>query len=56
MLFPGATGGTAVKFARFASVTWGSLVQIPGTDILTTYQAVLWWHLTYKIEGDGHRC
>ena len=37
-----------VKFASSASVAQGLLVKIPGTDLLTTHQAMLWWHPTYK--------
>ena len=38
----GWPSGVAVKFTRSASVPQGSPVQIPGTDICTAYQAMLW--------------
>ena len=38
----GWPGGTAVKFAGSASVARGSLVQIPGADLHTAWQAMLW--------------
>ena len=48
--------GLVVKFTHFALAAWGSQVQIPGMDLHTTHQAMLWWPLTYKIEEDWHRC
>ena len=41
-----------VKFVRSASTAQGSPVWIPGTDLHTAYQAMLWWHPTYKVEED----
>ena len=38
----GQPGGTVVKFAHSASAVQGSLVQIPGVDLHTAYQAMLW--------------
>ena len=38
------------------SVARGSWVWIPGVDLHTFHQAVLWWHPTYKVEEDWHRC
>ena len=38
----GRPSGTAVTFARSTSVTWGSLVWIPGVDLCPAYQAMLW--------------
>ena len=38
----GQPGGVAVKLVQSASAAWGSPVQIPGTDLCTTYQAMLW--------------
>ena len=38
----GQPGGTAVKFTYSTSVAWGSLVQITGMDLYTTYEAMLW--------------
>ena len=37
-----APSGTVVKFAHAASVAQGSLARIPGADLRTTYQAMLW--------------
>ena len=34
--------GAVVKFAHSASVAQGSLVQMPGTNLHTAYQAMLW--------------
>ena len=31
-----------VKFVHSASVAWGSLVWIPGVDLPTAHQAMLW--------------
>ena len=45
-----------VKFAHSTSAARGSQVWIPGVDLHTTHQAMLWQHLTYKIDEDGHRC
>ena len=39
--FGGQPGGIVVKFPCSASAAWGSLVWILGTDLLTTYQAML---------------
>ena len=49
-------GGTVVKFVHSALVARGSQVRIPGTDVHTTHQAMLWQCPIYKIEEDGHRC
>ena len=38
----GQPGGAAVKFTRPASAAWGSPVQIPGADLCTACQAMLW--------------
>ena len=38
----GRPGGAAVKCAGSALVAPGSLVQISGADLRTTYQAILW--------------
>ena len=35
-------GGTMVKFAHSALVARGTLVQIPGADLCTSCQAMLW--------------
>ena len=39
---PGCHSGTAVKFAQSASATQGSLFQIPGADLHTASQGMLW--------------
>ena len=44
--------GTGVKFTRSASKAWGLWIRIPGMDLHTTHQAMLWWCPTYKIEED----
>ena len=38
----GQPGGAMVKFAHSASAAWDSLVWIPGVDIRTAWQAMLW--------------
>ena len=38
----GPPGGVLFEFVRSALVVQGSPVWIPGTDLCTTYQAVLW--------------
>ena len=38
----GWTGGAAGKFARSALVAWGLPVRIPGVDLCTACQAMLW--------------
>ena len=38
----GPPGDAVVKFIHFASAAWGLLVQIPGVDLCTAGQAVLW--------------
>ena len=38
----GRPGGTAVKFACSALVARGSLVRVPGADLCTASQAMLW--------------
>ena len=38
----GRPGGTMVKFARHTLAAWGLLVWIPGTDLCTACQAMLW--------------
>ena len=41
--------GAAVKFTCFALGAWGSLVRIPGADLCTTSQAML-WQASHEIE------
>ena len=52
----GQPSGAAVKFTHSTSVAWGSLVWIPGADLCTACQAMLWQasHVK-KIEEDWHR-
>ena len=38
----GWPGGAEVKFSRSALAALGSPVQIPGTDLHTAWQAMLW--------------
>ena len=45
----GQPSGVVIKLGRYASVAWGSQVLIPGVDLHTTHQAMLWQHPTYKI-------
>ena len=42
MALRGQSGGTAVKFAHSTWAAWGSLVQIPGADLCTACQVMLW--------------
>ena len=41
-IYRGRPGGAEVKFARSALTAQGLLVRIPGVDLRTTCQAVLW--------------
>ena len=43
------------KFVRSASAVWGLQVWIPGVDLHTAHQAMLWWRPIYKMEEDWHR-
>ena len=52
----GLLSGVVVKLMHSALTAQGSLVWIPGADLLTAHQAMLWQHPTYKIEEDWHRC
>ena len=45
-----------VKFMCSASTARGFQVWILGMDLHTAHQATLWWHPTYKIEEDWHKC
>ena len=47
--------GAAVKCACSASAAQGSPVWIPGANLHTTHQAMLWRCPTHKIEEDWHR-
>ena len=44
--------GWVVKFAHSASAAWGFAGSDPGHGHGTAHQAVLWWHLKYKIGED----
>ena len=44
--------GRVFNFMCSASVAWGLRVQILGTDICTTDQAMLWLHLTQENQND----
>ena len=48
------TCSTSVAWVKFMSSIWQ--VWILGKDLHTACQAKLWWHLTYKIDEDWHRC
>ena len=52
----GRPGGEAVKCACFASVALGSLVQIPGADVVPLINPCCGRRPTYKVEEDGHGC
>ena len=53
----GQSGGGVVKFACCALVARGRGVQILGTDLHITHQAMLWQHsICKKIEEDWYRC
>ena len=52
----GQPGGIVVKFVCSTSAAQGLQIQIPGADLYTAYQAMLWWHPIHKIEEDEHRC
>ena len=54
----GRPSGTVVKFAHSTSVAPGSRVRIPGVDLHTACQAMLWQasHILKKVEEDGHVC
>ena len=52
----GWPSGIVVKFAHSASAAQGSWVWIPSADLHSALQAMLWWHPTYKIQEDWHRC
>ena len=45
-----------VNFACSALAAQGSQVWIPGADLHTTYQAMLWRCPMYRVEEDGHQC
>ena len=51
----GQPGGVVVKFACSALATGDLQVWIPGVDLHTAHQAMLWQCRTYKIEEDWHR-
>ena len=44
-----------VKFACSSSLARGSLVWIPGVDLHTAHQTMMWGHPIYKVEENWHR-
>ena len=52
----GWPSGVAVKFACSASAARGLWVQIPGADLHTAHQSMLWWCPTQETEEDWPRC
>ena len=54
--FPSWSGGIVIKFMCSAVAAWGSWVRIPGMDLHSAHQAMLWRRPIYKIEEDWHRC
>ena len=48
--------GIVVRFVHSTSMAWGLQVQIPGTDLQTAHQVMLWQCPTDKTEEDWHRC
>ena len=48
--------GAAVKWARSASAAQGSLVSIPGANMVPLVKPCCGRHPTYKVEEDGHGC
>ena len=44
----GQPGGIVLRFTHSTSAAQGSQVQIPGADLHTAHQAMLWRHPTYK--------
>ena len=44
----GCPSGIMVKFTCSASATQGLQLQVPGTDLCISHQALLCWHPTYK--------
>ena len=53
---PGPAHGVVVNFVRSALAAQGSCIWIPGADLYTARQAMLWWCPTGKTEEDQHRC
>ena len=52
----GQPSGIVVQFTCSTVAAQGSWVQIPSVNLHTAHQAMWWWHPTYKIEEDRHRC
>ena len=52
----GPACGTEVKFVHSAWAARGSWVRIPGTDLHTAHQAMLWWWPIYNVEEGWHTC
>ena len=51
----GPPGDAVVKFTHSASMSWGSLVRIPGADMAPLGRPCCGRRPTYKVEEDGHR-
>ena len=52
----GWPGGAAIKCARSASASHGSLVQIPAVDMALLGTPCCGRRPTHKVEEDGHGC
>ena len=48
----GRASDAVVKFVNSASAAQGLQIWIPGTDLHTPHQAMLWQHPTYKTEEE----
>ena len=48
----GQPGRVVVGLTRYTLAAQGSQVRIPGRDLHTTHQAMLWRHPAYKMEED----
>ena len=52
----GQPSGAAVKYTRSTLVARGSLIQIPGADMVLLGKPCCGRRPTYKVEEDGHGC
>ena len=52
----GWPGGIVIKFIPSTSAAQDSQVRIPGADLHTAHQTVLWQCFIYKVEEDWHGC
>ena len=50
--YRGWSSGEAVKFMSSALAAQGLQVRIPGADLHTAHQAMLWQHPRYKSGGE----